>query len=431
MRKKLLSLSLVLALCLSLCACASSTPTEIDTTTKFTSEGFTLSVPNEYADLLIVDTTVTEGPRSTFFSVHEKASADASKALWPNDETMVGGFLFGIGRVDETTFRDMMIWGMNGADVFARDKDNNYYIRYHPTDVQLIREGEYTDADWEQWKELGQWVSGAVDAFVAENPNLTSYHRTYKDIDCALHYIAYGEGSAQLTSYGDAFYTPERSEYLPYVEQLLDDVLYFDYLSGELNTEGNYITLLAPDMFQYTSFDFFTDEGQQQYIRQNFSDIEPIYYVAAKNGKEFPVGQVVADWLSTLDPAPISDLEFALRRLSYLNIDEFELTRIQSGAVVDRLTPSKDLSRPYMKQLMNGTLTDASAEKIPDCEYISLWLPDMGLRFDFFLADSEQGTYVLRTQHGGFEDLFLLTCENGASAAKLMQDWYNAAQMEQ
>ena len=79
MLKKLVSLSLALTLCLSLCACASSAPTEIDTTTKFTSEGFTLSVPNEYADLLIVDTTVSAGIDGTFFSVHEKASVEAVK----------------------------------------------------------------------------------------------------------------------------------------------------------------------------------------------------------------------------------------------------------------------------------------------------------------------------------------------------------------
>lgn len=423
------SLILALLLTLVLCACTPSTPAEVDTTTKFTSEGFTLSIPNEYADLLIVDTTVTDAKDGIFFTVREKASVEASRVLWPDDETMVGGLLFSIGRVDETAFREMMIWGMTGADVFARDKDGNYYIRYHPTDVQLVRV-EYTDADWEQWGNLCKWAD-IEPTFLEENPRLIPYERTYTDIDCALHYIAYGEGSPQLTTYGDEFYTPSQSDSLPYVEQLLDDVLFHTVKDGDFDPNGSYITLLAPDMFQYTSFDFFTGKGQQQYIRQNFDDIEPIYYVASHNGSFFPAGQVVADWLSTLDAAPLSDLEFALRRLSYLNMDELELTRIQSGAVADRLTPSKDLSRPYMRQLMNGTLTDASAEEIPDCAYISLWLPDMGLRFDFFLAGSEQGTYVLRTQHGGFEDLFLLTCENGASAAKLIQDWYNAAKTEQ
>lgn len=419
--------ALCLATLLLLVSCKNSAPTQVDTTTKFTSAGFTLSIPNEYVDLLLVDTTVSEGKDGTFFSVHEKASVEASKALWPDGETMGGGFLFGIGRVDEDTFHDMMIWGMTGADVFATDKDGNYYIYYHPTDVQLIRE-EYTDADWEQWKELGQWASGIDVTFLFENHSLRPYERTYTDIDCALHYIAYGEGSAQLTNYGDVFYASERAQSMPHVEQLLDDVLFHRVEGGDFNPDGRHITLLAPDMFQYTSFDFFLDEGQQQYIRQNYDDIEPVYYIATRDGEFFPAGQVIADWQSSLEPASLSDLELTLRRLSYLNTDEIIL---KHSNVAKTLTPTKSLSRPYMRQLMNGTLTDASAEEIPDCEHITLTFFDEGLWFNFYLTDNDQGTYVLRGQRGGFEELFFLTCENGASAAKLMQDWYDAAKTEQ
>ena len=168
MRKKLLFLSLMLALSLSLCSCTPSAPTEIDTTTKFTSQGYTLSIPNEYVDLLLVDTTVSDGRDGTFFSVREKASVEAAKTLWPDDETVGGGFLFGIGRVEEAVFQDMMIWGMNGADVFARDEEGYYYIYYHPTDVQLIRV-EYTEADWEQWGNLCKWAD-IKPIFMEETP---------------------------------------------------------------------------------------------------------------------------------------------------------------------------------------------------------------------------------------------------------------------
>ena len=64
--KKLISAFLTLTLTLSLCACNSSVPTETDTTTKFISEGFTLSVPNEYADLLLVDTPTVPTPMEMF-----------------------------------------------------------------------------------------------------------------------------------------------------------------------------------------------------------------------------------------------------------------------------------------------------------------------------------------------------------------------------
>ena len=298
MRIKLLSLALVFLL--SLCACASSTPTEIDTTTKFTSKGFTLSIPNEYADLLIVDTTVSEGSDGTFFSVHEKASVEASKVLWPDDETMRGGFLFGIGRVNEDQFHEMMMWGMTGADVFARDDEGNYYIYYHPTDVQLVRV-EYTDADWEQWAELCEWSADADLTFLFENHSLRPYSRTYSDVDCFLHFVTYGDGSIQLTKKrGDAVYTPDLSDSIPYLEQLLDDVLFHTVQGGDFDPTGDYITLDASGMYRHGSFDFFIDEGQQQYIRL-YQGPETSYFMASKNGQFFPAGQVVADWLASLE----------------------------------------------------------------------------------------------------------------------------------
>ena len=296
-------LACFLALVLTLCACAPTQPVETDTTTKFESAGFTLSIPNEYVDLLLVDTTVHTEPDGTFFSVHEKASVEAAQEIWPDDPTMGGGFLFGIGRVDEAIFHEMMIWGMTGADVFARDYEGNYYIYYHPTDVQLIRAGEYTEADWQQWTQLGLWSNGVKQTFISDNSGLVAYERTYADVDCALHYIAYGEGSAHLTAMGgDAVYAPERSDSMPYVEQLLDDVMFYSVtdMGDEFDPEGDYITLRAPEMFIYLSFDFFTDEGQQHIIRQNFDNTDSVYYIASRDGEFFPAGKIVADWLASL-----------------------------------------------------------------------------------------------------------------------------------
>lgn len=290
---------LALVLALTLCACTPSTPTEIDTTTKFTSEGFTLSIPNEYADLLLVDTTVSDAKDGTFFSVHEKASVEASKALWPDDETMRGGFLFSIGRVDESTFHDMMMWGMTGADVFARDEEGNYYIYYHPTDVQLVRV-EYTDADWEQWGNLCKWAD-IEPTFLEENPRLIPYERTYSNVDCFLHSIAYGDSPALLSKKnGDVVYAPELSDSMPYLEQLLDDVLFHAVQGGDFDPTGDYITLDTSGMYRQGSFDFFIDEGQQQYIRL-YQGLEPQYFLASKDGHFFPAGQVMVDWLDSLN----------------------------------------------------------------------------------------------------------------------------------
>ena len=166
--KRLLSLCLP-ALLLCLCACSPSV--QSGTATEFTANGFTLSVPNEYVDLLVIDTTVHDNDYGTFFSVHEKASQEAAKVLFPG-ENVGGGFLFGIGAVDEDQFHEMMKWGMTGADVFARDEAGNYFIYYHPTDVQLLRVGDYTDADWQQWTALCDWAAGVKDSTILAGDEL-------------------------------------------------------------------------------------------------------------------------------------------------------------------------------------------------------------------------------------------------------------------
>lgn len=297
--KRRITLFALVVLMLSLTACGDKTPAPVvgEEYTTYTSAGYTLSVPNEYTDLLIVDTTVTEGIRSTFFYVSEKASVEAAKKLFPGDD-VGGGFLFGIGKLTESEFQQALCGDMSGAEVFAVDAENNYYMYYHPTDVQLIREGDYTDADWEQWAELGQWAVRATDLFVAENEGLTPCYRTNTDLD--------------------------------------------------------------------------------------------IY----------------------------------LNRLTYLEEDEFALTRPGTEGM---LVPSKELSLPYLEQLLRGTHKRVDMEQLPDCEHISLYLPDAGYRFDFFLAESGEANYIRQVQHGGYEDLYLAFYEDGALAGQTMLAWYLAA----
>lgn len=299
MLKKLLCLGLALSLTLSLMGCDDKSPSPVvgEETTTYTSQGYTLSVPNEYTDLLIIDTTATEGRGSTFFSVREKASVEAAKKLFPG-ENAGGGFLFGIGLLNESDFKTALCGDMSGADVFAKDENGFYYIKYHPTDVQLIRESDYTDADWAQWAELGQWSVSAIDTFIAQNEGLTPYYCTNTDLD--------------------------------------------------------------------------------------------IY----------------------------------LNRLAWLNEDEFTLTRPGSD---DILLPSKELSLPFLEQLLAGTFTHVDMEKAPDCEYISLTLPDAQVRFDFFLAKNGDANYVRQIWSDGMEALYLAAYDNGTLAGQTMLSWYIAA----
>ena len=303
MRKNLSVLSLVLAFMLTLSACGSKAPAPVvgEEFTTYTNQGYTLSVPNEYTDLLLIDTTVTEGRGSTFFSVREKASAEAAKKLFPG-ENAGGGFLFGIGKLNEEDFNLALCGDMSGSEVFARDDNGSYYMYYHPTDVQLIREGDTTDADWAQWTELGQWAARVTDTFIAENEGLTPYYRTNTDLD--------------------------------------------------------------------------------------------IY----------------------------------LNRLARLDEDEFTLTRSGSDKT---LVPSAELSRPWLEQLISGTFDHVDQEATPDCEYISLNLPDAQVRFDFFLTENGDANYIRQVWSDGMEALYLAIYEDGTLAGQTVLGWYITALQEQ
>lgn len=302
--KKLLSLTLALTLTLALGGCAPKAPAPVvgEEFTVYTSQGYTLSVPNEYTDLLLIDTTATEGRGSMFFTFREKASVEAAKKLFPG-ENVGGGFLFGIGRLNESDFKLALCGDMSGSEVFAKDDAGYYYMCYHPTDVQLIRESETTDADWEQWVELGQWSVGAIDTFLAENEGLTPCYRTNTDLDIYLH------------------------------------------------------------------------------------------------------------------------------RLAYLN-EEYEFTLTRPGQ--DKpLVPSHELSLPYLDQLMTATFNHVDQGTAPDCEYISLNLPDAQVRFDFFLADNGDANYVRQVWSDGMEALYLAAYDDGQLTGQTMLMWYLAAMQAQ
>ena len=301
MKNRLLSLALALSFVLTLAGCGSKLPAPVveEEYTTYTNQGYTLSVPNEYHDLLLIERPA-EG-QEMLFRVSEKASVDAAKKLFPK-ENVGGGFLFGIGQVTEAELHAMQCYDMTGRQVFAKGSGNRYYIYYHPTDVQLIREGEHTDEDWALWTVLCEWAAEGGDIFMSTNEGLTPYRRS--------------------------------------------------------NTE----------------------------------------------------------------------LDISLARLAYMTEDEFTLTRPGTD---DILIPSKELSRPYLEQLMIGTFTYADAEKTPDHEYISLNLPDEGLRFDFFLADNGNANYIRREQRGGSVDLYIAAYDDGILAGQTMLGWYIAATQEQ
>lgn len=293
--KRRLFFSVVYSLALALLLCACNTPKERPPV-QFTSQGTILTVPAMFADLITVNTDPTPGQRSTFFSVHETASLEAAKEIAPDNTD--AGFLFGIGTVDDTTFMEMMCEPMTGADVFARDEAGNYYMFYFPTDVQLVRNGEITTVDRDQWFSLYDWGLTVSESFLTDNPHLIPYSRTYTDLDLVLSRIAHRQLEITLSPYdGDYMYASSGEQSAPFLAQFLDEIEFLppdeDFTPG-----GEYIKLSIPTLVW--TFDFFTGEGNTHYIRQTFGDAGDAIWVATRNGEPFPLADIIAQWTDSV-----------------------------------------------------------------------------------------------------------------------------------
>ena len=130
MKTKTWIIFLIAALTLSLVGCAGRTDAagEPDSAASdgpavFENQGLKLTVPAEYADLVIVKTDEPD----MLFSVYEKASVEAAARSGSGDNSGEG-WLFGIRRVGERQLQELLCEDMSGVEVFAREGDGSAYL---------------------------------------------------------------------------------------------------------------------------------------------------------------------------------------------------------------------------------------------------------------------------------------------------------------
>lgn len=130
-------------------------------------------LPEEYLDLLIVDTELqagADGRLCPLIKVYEKASVEAAEADFGSGEGY--GFLFGIVAVDEAVLPQYQ-FSFGDGGIFARG-GNWYYAKTAPTDVQFYRGGigaeiDPESEDWQTWETLNAlWDTVQAD-FIARN----------------------------------------------------------------------------------------------------------------------------------------------------------------------------------------------------------------------------------------------------------------------
>ena len=159
-------------------------------------DGIKLLVPEIYDDLLYTkifkkDKEGKEDEEGRLFSVTEaKSVVDA----WLQNERESGpGWLFTIARVDADRLHQMLCGEMSGADVFAKDSKNRYFIFYHPTDVRFVRKDEdKMRRDQQLWTDLNEWASLDVQhEFFENNKGLVKERYDNSNVSMYLARAAY------------------------------------------------------------------------------------------------------------------------------------------------------------------------------------------------------------------------------------------------
>ena len=290
-------LALILALSLSACGGGKAEPAPAPTAepaaeptaapaaaATFENGGLKLTVPAEFAGL--VDMELADG--DMLFSVTEKASAEAAAALHP-DNTQGAGWLFGISRVSEEQFHEMMCGDMSGRAAIARDGSGSFFILNTPTDVRIERRDQITDADMAQWSALTEWAASAVpESFAAEN-GLTPCRYGNTELEILLSRIAWG-GCTDYVLAGLEYGTlpPGEVDGAPFAEEILNGTV-FRYADGEA-PDGEYLVLRPTDGNE--RYDFFLG-GDGSWVRRVVDDYAYLY----RCDPAFDVTEVVSRWI--------------------------------------------------------------------------------------------------------------------------------------
>ena len=233
----------------------------------FTNEGMTLSIPDETAKQLKVETPEND-PEGVLFTVSEQASIDAAAAS--GDNWSGAGWLFAISRVSEEKMHELLCQDMSGKEVFAKGADGSRYLFCHPTDVRFVRADYSDESQWQVWSALTGWAGTVPETFISGNPGLTPETHGNSLLDIQFARMMYRD---------DVHYTVSTTEFGPiesgrvkaadYIQPLTENVVY-EYVDDEEAPDGEYVVLDFPE--EDLRFDFFLQEGKENYIRQIWND---------------------------------------------------------------------------------------------------------------------------------------------------------------
>lgn len=282
--KKIISFFLVISTFIVTISCYAQT--------SYTNDGLTLSVTEEFADKVLVKTPEND-EKGILFSVSEKESVEAAKAEgypWKS-----AGWLFDISRISEDEMHKLRCDDIPGYNIFAEDTDGNYYIYMQPTDVRVVREDYNDAAALERWTAANRWAHSVRETFITENEGLTSIKFSYTSLDAYLARIMYTDDikyTVSTTEFGRQ--QPDGIKASDYIAPLTHDVIYTSARDEE-TPDGEYLVLDFPDI--NLRFDFFFEEGKENYIRQVwFNGEHEMLYKAEFTDKNIKASEIMNDF---------------------------------------------------------------------------------------------------------------------------------------
>lgn len=259
--------------------------------TSYTNDGLTLSVPEEFADRVLVKTPENDA-KGTLFDVFETESMEAAKAArygWDS-----AGWLFEIRRVSEEGMHKLRCDDNPGYIIFAKDTDSNYYVYIHPTDVRVVREDYNDSVSMGRWIELNQWSPGNRETFITENEGMTAVEFGYTTLDASLARVMYSDMNYTVSTLEYGRQQPNGINAADYIDPLTHDVIYTAVFDEEA-PDGEYLVLDFPDI--NLRFDFFFMEGKENYIRQVwFNGEHELLYKAEFKDKNLKASEVMNDF---------------------------------------------------------------------------------------------------------------------------------------
>lgn len=263
----------------------------------YQNDGMTLLVPGYY-DSLLRTKVLKDDKDGRLFSITEAKSVTAA---WLQNERRNGpGWICTIRRVSEKKLHKMLCSDMSGAEVFAKDAKGNRYILEHPTDVRLFRKNnEDMRRDSEIWSSLNKWAGTELPGeFIQANKGLVREAYDNSSVAMYLARTAYGPRvnyTIGMSRQGAFFSDEVKAD--KYVEQLIRNARY-EMIDSKDVPDGECVTLSFPD--EKIRFDFFLQDGRENYVREVHVDGFVILYRAAFDDGVTKAGTVMKQWYREL-----------------------------------------------------------------------------------------------------------------------------------